>query len=137
MTIRINGIEIDRERTTISHRGRTKVFRTDWRSSNNRYTKRGTSMTFDSIVHMLLSGGITKPDLYDKVYGHCRNGGPLDGPHIFDVRVHQWKSLFAHLYLRFEKSKRGGTMYYTLTPIPEAPDFNVQKTADRIRANVV
>lgn len=122
--IRTDGIEIDRDNLTIRHRGRR------WRSydSTARNAEYGhKSLTFEAISHIILHGPITKTKLYEHVYGSSLNGGPLDGPHIFDVRIFQWKPIFELLDLELSKEKFNSTTCYRLTP-----KSNVQETAARI-----
>jgi hypothetical protein len=124
--IRHNGIEIDRERLIIRHRARSYRFRAHT-ARNAQYGHE--NLAFESISHIILHGPISKEVLFEYVYGLSPHGGPLDGIHIFDVRIFQWKVIFEHLDLELTKEKFNSTTRYTLTP-----KFNVQETAERILA---
>lgn len=124
-----NGIEIDRRNLVICHRGRRYYFN-DSTARNAAYGHK--SLAFEAISHIILHGPVTKLKLYDYVYGASSEGGPLDGPNIFDVRMFQWKPIFELLDLKLTKEKFNSTTRYTLTP-----KFNVQETVDRILAHVV
>ena len=108
--IRCKGIEIDRANAVITH-GIAKVhFGGRWREGVLRGKK------FMLVQHLILSGGVTKKQLFDLFYGDDPDGGPLDGFHIFDIYMSQIKSYIVRLHLHMHKEKRGGETYYRLEP---------------------
>lgn len=65
--IRHNGIEIDKVLYTISHLGKTCEFA--FRTKPNK--------RFDTVCHLILGGGISKEQLFYRLYGNDSSGGPL------------------------------------------------------------
>lgn len=132
-----NGIIIDPARHSIYHNGCEHLFNIhgNRNTSKKSYVRRGRSMVFDTLSIVILAGEISKVKLFDHIYGHCRHGGPVDGPHIFDVRFHQWQPIIKGLQLKLVKDRRNSTMYYSLLPDPKP--FMALSAAGAIAAHVV
>lgn len=103
-----NGITIDRGRQVISHNGLTRRFTTTCRA--------GQRPVMFRIWEALIMGKPDRDQLFDAIYGECPEGGPIAGPWIFHIRLHQWKPEFSKINLRLHKEKWSGVMHYQLVP---------------------
>jgi hypothetical protein len=99
------GIEIDRVNRIIAHRGRVHQFQ-----------RRPHMVTFEMICSLLLAGPQSLPELFDSVYGHLKDGGPLSHGRIFETMFHQRAPLFRHLCLVLKRERGSGRMRYWLEP---------------------
>lgn len=111
--IRYRGIEIDRKKQTVSHCGFVREFPY---TSGGRRKYNTPTKTFESWCYLILSGGVSREQLFWHIYGNDESGGPLDGPHIFHVRFCVWRPDFDRLKLDLVSSKTAGVMFYELRP---------------------
>ena len=54
--------------------------------------------------------------MFNHLYEHDVDGGPICGPHIFYVRRIQWQPEFERMQLRLTSEKKAGERYYRLVP---------------------
>ena len=83
MVIRCNGIEIDRKARTVTHCGERYIFN---------YSR--ANVRFRAFLDLVLSGGLSLEQLFDRIYGNDPNGGPESGPHYFLIVLNQWEKKF-------------------------------------------
>jgi hypothetical protein len=112
VVIRHNDIVIDRKSLTISVGYRSYAFKL----SHNGYL-RNTCIVFESICFILLKGWVSKPELFEHIYGQCAKGGPDHGIYIFDIHLNQWKKHYAALGLCLMRDKRGGIIHFALEQV--------------------
>jgi len=109
--IRNNGIEIDRRARTISHRGVTTKF-----------VEHGlrNDVTFPSLCHLILSAGASTAELFHLIYGDDPDGGPIEGHHVFHIRLCQWKIRHLRpLGLQVRRWRISGVSFYCVVPTYE------------------
>lgn len=99
--IRHNGIVLNCRERSITHRGVT------WRMHQHR---------FRALAMLILGDGVSMEQLFFHIYGDREDGGPLAGPHIFQVHFHHWRPIFAQLHLEMRKMKIAGVTFYCLIP---------------------
>lgn len=104
--IRYKGIVIDQKQRSITHRGVT------WRQR----ARRDDAVMFRSVAMLILGNGVSKDQLFWHIYGDDPEGGPIDGPHVFDIRFAMWRKLFASLQLELRRVKTAGVFYFCLVP---------------------
>lgn len=112
MVIRYSDIVIDREQNTISigaHRYEFKAYNT-----SRSYVRKGTSVAFETFSHLLLNGHTTRRQMFDLVYGHDAEGGPIDGPSIFDIHFVNWAHIFSALHVTLAREWKLGVQYLYL-----------------------
>ena len=109
--IRNNGIEIDRRARTISHRGVTTNFREQTQRND---------VTFPALCHLILSAGASTTELFRLIYGDDPEGGPIEGHHVFVIRMNQWKAAYLlALGLQVRKWRISGVSFYCVVPTYE------------------
>lgn len=106
--IRHNGIEIDRKEQMIRHAGREKWF--------SRGRNAGREPVMFRMWEAMIVGSINRNNLFDLLYSDDPDGGPVAGPWIIHVRLHQWKNDYGKIKLRLDKTKWGGIVHYRLVP---------------------
>lgn len=111
MVIRHNDIMIDRANQSITIGEYTAYF--PQRYSHYQDAK-GTSVAFKIFEHLLLKGEMSREQMFEHIYGHCPDGGPENGKHIFDIHFGHWLKHFEALRVKLVRDKRGGTMYLKL-----------------------
>ncbi len=102
--IRHNGIEVERSRRgfIVRYCKRVETF--------ERYAEK-------RLMHaLILGGGLTRDCLFDLMYGHDPDGGPLKGRNLIDVRLAQWKPRLEKMGLKIHREKRGGKMHLEIVP---------------------
>jgi hypothetical protein len=108
--IKFKGIEINRQRRTISHRGRTHSF-CDTRNS----------IAFNMAIFFLLAGGASKEMVFQHLYEDDPNGGPLRGEECINVMLHQLnKRHLRALDLEIRSWRIAGVSFYEIVPASEA-----------------
>lgn len=100
-----NDITIDRVRMVI-HRG-------DRRFKFSKYARR---RMFPIICHLLLSGGISKDQLIEVMWGHREDGGPLYATNMIAVFFYQYRRVYKALGMRLHRDRRASVSYYSLVP---------------------
>lgn len=108
--IRHNGIELDRVRQIIRHRGKEKKFST--------ILAAGAKPVAFRFWEALILGECTRQQLFEILYGHDPEGGPNGGHNILNVRVCMWRHQFAAMELYWHCEKRGGIAHWCLLPVP-------------------
>lgn len=93
----------------------------------NSYKKKGTSIGFEVIAHLLLNGHTSRQELFDMIYEHDESGGPISGYNIFDVRFSQWKPIFDALGLRLCREKQAGKQLLFFQVLQKEPHSVVLK----------
>lgn len=125
MVIRVRGIEIDRNRKTIVYQNNSRSF-----------YKNGD--TFDRVCYFILGGGVSLEMAFYRFYGGDPEGGPLNGPQIFNTLLDQWQERFLNkLDLEWRSYKIAGVSFYEI--IPKSALFDPKKfsfTRSRRRAGV-
>lgn len=106
--IRTDGIEIDRRRQIIRHQGREKIFRQGMYGG-----MRPVAFRF---WEALILGDCTREQLFNILYDHDSNGGPIQGYNILNVRISMWQKQFADMKLKWRSDKRGGLAHWRLIP---------------------
>lgn len=107
--IRHNGIEIDRQRLVIRHAGRERLFTSSPRAGY-------PAVMFKMWEAMILHSQKGWHDRCCDVYGECPDGGPVAGPAVVCIRLHQWRFDFPKMLLRLNKTKWSGVVRYQLVP---------------------
>ncbi len=105
--IRFNDIEIDRKTKSISRNG-VRVFWGDQCAPS-----RTCGVSFRIAQHLLLSGGMSLGEMFDRVYEDHDEGGPLTGPK--QVAVMMCQSVGPRLQgmgLEIRSEKIAGITYY-------------------------
>jgi hypothetical protein len=112
MVIRYSDVVIDRTRLTIGIGAYTYKFT----NSNGPivYRKKDSSVAFETITYLLLNGHSTRQQLFDLIYGHDKEGGPIDGADIFSVHFHNWKHIFDALHLELRREWQSGKQFVFL-----------------------
>ena len=109
--IRNNGIEIDRRARTISHRGVTTKFNEHGQKND---------VAFPLLCHLILGAGTSIHGLFHLIYGNDPDGGPIEGPHVFSVRMNQCRHRYLRaLGLQVRKWRISGVSFYCVVPIYE------------------
>jgi hypothetical protein len=99
--VRHNGITIDFKVRTISHLGRTRKF-----------TKHEA---FDKVSYFILAGYASLEMAFWRFYGDDLDGGPDEGPHVFNVLLAQYQSRFLdELRLEWRSFKIAGVSFYEI-----------------------
>jgi hypothetical protein len=107
--VRHNGIEIDRHRHVIRHAGKEMVF-----SSYRR---------FALISALILAGPKTCEELFDGLYAHRLDGGPVYGWNSIKVLFSQLKPIFRKLDLEMLVQRTSSSRsQYMLAPIGTCPE---------------
>lgn len=106
--IKHNGIEIDRVRQFIRHRGHER-----WFSRN--YVAGARPVMFRTWEALIL-GDCTREELFNMLYAHDEDGGPNQGYNILNVRMSMWRVDFAKMELKWRSEKRGGVAHWRLIP---------------------
>ena len=104
MVIRIRGITIDNKRRAITHDG---------------VTVSGIApVTWRFLMCLLLGGGLTAEELFDKIYGYRADGGPLGGRQHTRIMVHHalLKRLYVGLGLKRYTTYGSGPARYEVIP---------------------
>lgn len=111
--IRYKGIEIDRDRGIIRHRGRERKFHCYKKNGRD-----GESIQFKTMVYMILGGGVSIQQMFWHVWADDPEGGPLEGPHVFNVYFAQWRQrgVFWKLDLDLRTTKISGVTFYHVEP---------------------
>jgi len=106
--IRFGNITIDANNLLISNGARNHQWPT--------MLKNGRPMTvlFRLTKHLLLSGGMSRYELFDLLHKDDPEGGPLYGPHIIDIYLNQVRSKWDKLGLTLHKNKVASEMRYWL-----------------------
>jgi hypothetical protein len=109
--ITCNGIEIDRMQCVITHRNRSRWFRSP-------RIELDESILFKSLTYLILGGGVSRAQLFWHIYGNDPEGGPIAGPQIFSIRFYQWaeQGIFRHLDLQLRTQRISGVSFYELVP---------------------
>ena len=106
MVIRFNGIEVDRKKRTVSHAGESYIFR----NING-------GVAFKSFCYFLLGDGVSLAQAFFHVYGDDPDGGPIEGPCYFVIRLAQWQRLFLdRMGLEYRVFIISGVRFYHIVP---------------------
>lgn len=105
--IRFGNVTIDANNRTISNGSRSR----QW--NNNVNDSRGTLVQFRLVKHLLLCQGITADQMFDALYGHREDGGPLDD-HVVHIHMVQLKPVFEHLNLTLKVRRHLSRCVYRL-----------------------
>lgn len=116
VVIRHSNIVIDRAAGTIAVGSCHYKFQHTHGSRS--YVRKGTSVAFETFAYLLLNGHSTRKQLFDFVYGHDKEGGPVDGPSIFDVHFVNWSHIFCALGVELCREWKSGTQYLFLKSLP-------------------
>jgi DNA-binding response OmpR family regulator len=101
VVIRHNDITIDRKRLAIT--------------VGERHVRFSHSVGFDAFSALILQPGLTRTELFERVYGEREDGGPEMGVHIFDVHFgRSWRRYFELLGVKLVRERRSGHMYFSL-----------------------
>lgn len=111
--IRYRGIAMDAKTSTITHAGYSRKFKRD---------NRNRPLMFLAFRWLILSGGLTRDEMFAHLYGDDPDGGPLDGPHVLHVKFATWRPDFDHLKLVLRVEKISGRTRYELCPDPECKE---------------
>ena len=108
--IRHNGIEIDRKARTIAN-GEFA-----WRFNTNRFQGGGFcgDNRFRLVEHLILNGGATSDDLFDLLYAHDPDGGPINGTNAIQVMLSQLVKVYAGLGMKLRRERHNGRIRYSL-----------------------
>ena len=117
MTIRYNGITINRERRTIAHRGQFAVFAGARSEASKPIPEREESRRFKIACQLILGSGASMQQIFWHLYADDPDGGPLEGPHLIHIVMCQMKPVFDKLDLTMRSVKIAGVSYYELVPV--------------------
>lgn len=106
MIIRHNGIAINYRDMSVTHRGFT------YRQNSQRWK----GYNFKTLELLILGAPVTRQRLFEHVYGLPEDGGPIDGVHVFDIRICILRPILKKLQLDLTKFKRAGEQYFGLVP---------------------
>ena len=107
--IRFGKIRIDRKRKIIWNGTKHYAFLPCYRSDHRSYVK------FELLMHLLLSGGISKSRLFALLYENDPEGGPLGHISHINTCLTYVKIQIKHLELTLHKEKIGGENHYWVT----------------------
>jgi hypothetical protein len=106
VVIRYNGIEISREEFRVSHMGETHQF-----------MPKDRNRLFEVFCYVLLSGGVSKEQIFYHLYANDPEGGPLEGPHIFHILINKMeKTFFDRLQIEWRSWRISGVNFYSIVP---------------------
>lgn len=73
---------------------------------------------FPILCHLILSGGVTLDQLFELLWGHREDGGPMTGIELLRVRFCQYKTIFCALNMKLVRERRSGHRHshYSLVP---------------------
>ncbi len=100
------GIEINTKLMMISHAGESKRFQ----------PRGGRERSFKMWSHLICSPGTTREELFDFLFAHDPDGGPINGLNYLNTVLCQQKPEIARLKLRITREKRGGVKFWGIVP---------------------
>lgn len=106
MVIRYNGIDLDRVNRRVVHAG-----------ESHQFAMKEDHKLFDTFCFVLLSGGVSKEQMFFHIYHDDPDGGPLEGPHIFHIMLNKLeKTFFDRLEIEWRAWRIAGVNFYSIVP---------------------